>query len=153
MTPIEADALQRSSEFLWNSEIWRVAVNVQHRFEDGYEPSDMDSLRLDCRQLLQKPQGRMRHRHTGSLWIDVNRCGLRLERTGDIVVACGDSAEKVLDQFKKLVGTMLVRIEVRSPGGDADFVLEGGMTLRCFPASRAGNAGWGLSPASDERDI
>ena len=55
MTQSDADGLQQFSKVLWNSEVWRVTVNVQHRFEDGYEPSDIDSLRLDFRQLLANP--------------------------------------------------------------------------------------------------
>ena len=62
MTQSDADGLQQFSKFLWNSEVWRAAVNVQHRFEDGYEPSDMDSLRLDFQQLLPNPAGKVRHR-------------------------------------------------------------------------------------------
>ena len=150
MTQRDADALQQACKFLWNSEIWRAAVNVQHRFEDGYEPSHMDSLRLDFRQLLPKPAGRMRHRQIGSLWIDVNTCGLRLERAGEIVAACEDSSEKVLAQFKLLVGKTLVHIDVTPPGGDTDFVLDDSLSLRCFPASGRCGESWRISSAEGD---
>jgi hypothetical protein len=150
MTQSDAVALQESSKFLWNSKIVRVVVNVQHRFEDGYEPSDLDSLRLEFRQLLSTPEGR-KYREVGTLWIDTCTCGLRLEQAGQITAACGDSSERVLAQFKGLVGKTLSRINISSPGGDADFVLEDGLVLRCFPAT--GNSpSWHISAALDNSD-
>jgi hypothetical protein len=145
VTKNDADVLQESSKFLWNSEIERVVVNVQHRFEDGYEPSDLDSLRVEFRQLLSTSERRKKYRQVGSLWIDTCTCGLRLELAGQIAVACGDSTENLLAQFKQLVGKTLVRINVTSPGGDADFVLEDGMVLRCFPATGHTGDSWRLS--------
>lgn len=150
MTQSDADELQRFSKFLWNSEIWRAAVNVQHRFEDGYEPADLDSLRLDLRQLLSDPDSRIKHRQIGSVWIDVNVCGLRLERMGEVIVACGDSSEKVLTHLKQLVGKTLAHVRITPPGGDADFVLEGGLVLRCFPAT--GDRGESLRISSEDND-
>lgn len=147
MTQSDADALQQCSRFLWNSELWRVAMNVQHRFEDGYEPSDLDSVRFEFRQSLAHPTSRMKHRQTGSLWIDVNACGLRLERAGEIIAACGDSSEKVLAQFKPLVGKTLLRIDISSPGGDTDFVFNDGLLLRCFPATGHCGESWRISSA------
>ncbi len=117
MTQGDADALQQFSKLVWNSEIWRVAVNVQHRFEHGYEPSDMDFLRLDLRQPLSNPESRIKHQHVGSVRFDTSFCGLRLERSGEIIVACGDSSEKVLAQFKGLVGKTLTRIDIALPLG------------------------------------
>jgi hypothetical protein len=149
MTQTEADALQEFSKLLWDSEVWRVVVNVQHRFEDGYEPSDMDSLRLDFRKLLPNPTSRLKqHRQTGSLWIDVNACGLRLERPGEVVAACGDSTDRVLAQFKQLVGKTLARIDITPPGGDTKFLLDDGLLLRCFPATSQCDS-WGISSAED----
>ncbi len=146
----DADALQQLSKLVWNSEIWRVVVNVQHRFEHGYEPSDMDSLRLDLRQLLANPEGRIKHRHVGSVWFDASVCGLRLERTGDVIVACGDSSGKVLTQFRGLVGKTLVRVDIVTLAGDADFVLEDGIVLRCFPATGHAGESWGILPAEKD---
>jgi hypothetical protein len=150
MTQSDADGLQQFSKVLWNSEVWRVTVNVQHRLEDGYEPSDIDSLRLDFRQLLANPTSKTKHRQTGSLSIDVNTCGLRLERVGEIVAACGDSSEKVLAQFKGLVGKTLIRVDISPPGGDTDFVLEDGLSLRCFPATSHNGETWRVSSAEDD---
>jgi hypothetical protein len=103
-----------------------VAVNVQHRFEDGYEPSDMGSLRWGFRQPLPDPIGRKKHRQLGSLWIETGHCGLRLEQADKIVVACGDPTEKVLAQFRRLVGRTLARIDIAPPGGDTSFILADG---------------------------
>jgi hypothetical protein len=150
MTQSDADALQQFSKFCWNSEIWRVTMNVQHRFEEGYEPSDMDSLRLDFRQLLPNPTSRIQHRQIGSLGIDVNICGLRLERAGEITAACCDSSEKVLAHFKQLVGRTLVRVDVTPPGGDTNFVLDDGMLLHCFPANGHCGESWRISSAEDD---
>jgi hypothetical protein len=143
------DALLQFSKLVWNSEIWRVVVNVQHRFEHGYEPSDLDSLRLDLRQLLSNPGSRIKHRHVGSVWFDASVCGLRLERTGDVIVACGDSSDKVLTQFRGLVGKTLARVDIVSPAGDADFVLEDGIVLRCFAATGRFGESWGILPAEN----
>jgi hypothetical protein len=148
MTQGDADALQQISRFCWNSKIWRVAISVQHRFEEGYEPSDMDALRIDFRHLVENPTGRIRHRKTGSLWIDPNVCGVRLERSGDVVAASGDSSEKVLAEFKQLVGKTLVRIEVAPPGGDTNFFIEDGLLLRCFPATGRCNESWRIFPSN-----
>ena len=147
MTQSDVDTLQEHSKVIWNSEVWRVVVNVQHRFEDGYEPSDMDALRLDFRQFLPTPAGKRKHRQIGSVWIDVNTCGLRLERAGAVLVACGDSSDKVLARFKQLVGKTLVCINIAGPGGDTDFVLEDDLVLRCFPATAREGGGWSISLA------
>lgn len=151
MTRGDADALQQFSKLLWNCEIWRVAVNVEHRFEDGYEPSDMDSLRLDLRQLLSNPEGRIKHRNVGSIRFDASACGLRLDRAGEVIVACGDSSEKVLAQTKGLVGKMVVRVDIAPPAGDTDLVLGDGTVLRCFPATGYSGEIWRfLSSDNDE---
>jgi len=150
MTQSDAEAMEEHSKFLWNSEIWRVTVNVQHRFEDGYEPSDMDSLRLDLRQPLPNPVGRINHRQIGSIWLDVASCGLRLERATEVVVACGDPSEKVLARFRELVGRALVSVDISPPGGDTNFVLDDGLLLRCFPASGRGGESWRMSSADDD---
>lgn len=133
MTSSEAAALQQSSLPFWNSQIWRVAVSVQHRYEKGYEQSDLDSLRFDLRRPHSDPTSGTKCRHIGSLWIDVCNCGLRLEQAETVIVCSADSAEKVLAEFKGLVGKTIERVCIASPGGDTDFVLEDGAVLRCFP--------------------
>jgi hypothetical protein len=147
---VETNAPQQFCKFLWNSEIWRVAVNMQHRFEHGYEPSDMDSIRLDFRNLLANPAKKTKHHPIGSLEIDTNTCGLRLEQSGEIVAACGDSSKKVLTQFKQLVGRKLLRVDIAPPSGETDFVSEDGLVLRCFPAtSKAGDI-WRISSSEND---
>ena len=145
------DRLQQLSGFLWNSKVWRAAVDVQHRFEDGYEPSDLDSVRLDFRCVLPKPTSKVGHRQIGSLQIDPNTSGLRLERSDKIIAACGDSSEKVLTEFRQLVGKTLLRIDVARPGGDTDFVLEDGLLLRCFPATSKTGEVWRICSAENGR--
>jgi hypothetical protein len=149
MTPSEAEVLQQSSQPFWDSQIWRVAVNIQHRYEKGYEPSDLDSLRLDLRRLRSNPANKTKYRQIGSLWIDVCNCGLRLEQAGKAVVCSGDSTEKVLAQFKGLVGRTIERVHIAPPGGDTDFVLEDGTVLRCFPATARGGLSWRISSDDD----
>jgi len=150
MTESDADELMQHCKYLWNSELWRVVVNVQHRFEDGYEPSDMDSLRLDFRRPSHDPIERKRHRQVGSLWIETSNCGLRLEQADKIVVGCGDPAEKVLSQFKQLVGRTLARIDIAPPGGDTSFIFTDGAALRCFTATGHCGTVWRIS--SDNGD-
>ena len=134
---------------LWNAEIWRVKVNIQHRFEKGYSSSDLDSLQLEFRQPLAVPGKIVKHRQIGSLWIDVNYCGLRLERGEQLVVAW-DSREKVLDEYSKLVGNTLVRIEITPPAGDSAFILDNGITLRCFVASGHLGTIWRITSADND---
>lgn len=123
---------------------------MQHRFEDGYEPSDLDSVRLDFRCVLPKPTSKVAHRQIGSLQIDPNTSGLRLERSDKIIAACGDSSEKVVTEFRQLVGKTLLRIDVARPGGDTDFVLEDGLLLRCFPATSKTGEVWRISSAEND---
>ncbi|MGB8065288.1 MAG: hypothetical protein WCF26_25625 [Candidatus Sulfotelmatobacter sp.] len=130
-----AEAPQQFYNFLRNSEIWRVAVNVQHRFEAGYEPSDIDSLRIDFRSPVLEATDKASHQPLGSLQVDFNSCGLRLERTGESIAAGGDSSQNVLTQLKQLIGKKLLLIDITPPAGDTDFVFEDGLTLRCFPAT------------------
>ncbi|HET9305925.1 MAG TPA: hypothetical protein VFO46_07860 [Candidatus Sulfotelmatobacter sp.] len=144
-TRSETSGLQQLCKFLLDSEIWRVIVNVQHRFENGYEPSDLDSIRLDFRNLLPSPEGKGKHQPVASLRIDVNTCGLRLERSGEIVAACGDSSEKVLTQLKQIVGRRLLQVDIAPPSGDTSFVSEDGFVLRCFPAISSGGDVWSIS--------
>ncbi len=144
------DPLQQLSGFLWNSKVWRAAVGIQYRFEDDYEPSDLDSVRLDFRRVLPKPTSKVGHRQVGSLQIDPNTSGLRLQRSDKIIVACGDSSEKVLTEFRQLVGKDLLRIDVARPGGDTDFVLEDGLLLRCFPATSKRGEAWRISSAEND---
>ncbi len=120
---------------LSNSETWRVSVDVQHRFEDGYEPSDMDSMGLEFRRRRADRLSKVEYEHIGSMQVDVNTSGLRLERSGEIIVASGDSSEKVLSHFKQLVGKSLLNIEVATLGGDTSFIFEDELLLRCFPAT------------------
>jgi len=149
MRRADTEELQRFSKLVWNSEIWRVNVNIEHRFEKGYSPSHLDSLQLDFRRPLAVPGKIVKHRQIGSLWIDVNNCGLRLERREELVVAW-DSREKVLDEYSKLVGNTLSRIEITPPAGDTAFILEDGVTLRCFVA--AGHQGniWRITSIDDD---
>ena len=72
--------------------------------------------------------------------------GSGLSEGGEILIACHDSSEKVLERLKELVGKALVRVEIAAPGGDTDFVLEDGLVLRCFPATQDGGA-WRISSA------
>lgn len=147
MKQTDVEELQRFSKFIWDSEIWRVNVNIQHRFEKGYSPSDLDSLQLDLRQLLPVPGKILKHRQVGSVWIDATRCELRIDQKDEILVSSMDSREKVLAQYSQLVGKTLVHVEIAPPAGDTSFILGNGMSLRCFPVSCRNGDIWCMTSA------
>jgi hypothetical protein len=77
--------------------------------------------------------------------LDLRQLPTRLEQGGKILVGSGDSVAKVLDQFPKMVGRRLLRIEVRPPGGDTAFVFENDLTVNCFPARSKEDDSWIIS--------
>jgi hypothetical protein len=79
----------------------------------------------------------------------VNNCGLRLERGEELVVAW-DSREKVLDKYSKLVGNTLSRVEITPPAGDTAFILEDGMTIRCFVSAVYQGNIWRITSVDDD---
>jgi hypothetical protein len=141
MTQRDAETLQEFSKVLWGASIWRVRLNIQHRFEEGYSPEDLDELCLDFHEPLLVPEKIRTHRRVGSLWMGTNS-GARLEQGGKTLVGCGDSAAKVLDQFPKMVGSRLLTVEVRPPAGDTVFIFENDLALNCFPASSREGSSW-----------
>lgn len=114
---VEGDGLKQFSKFLNQSKTWRVAVNVQHRFEPGYEPSDLNSVQVEFRQPAHVSAAESGPSIIGKLQTDSSTSEARLERSGEIVVACGDSGEKVLVHFRELVGRTLLRVEVAPLSG------------------------------------
>jgi hypothetical protein len=117
-------------------------MNIQHRFEEGYSPEDLDELCLDFREPLPVSEKVQKHRRVGSLLIDVGTSGARLERGGRTLVNSSDSVAKVLEEFPKMVGSRLVRVEVRPPGGDTEFHFQNDLILNCFHARSRGNNPW-----------
>jgi hypothetical protein len=74
-----------------------------------------------------------------------------LEQEGRILVASMDCAAKLLDQFPKLVGSKLLNIAVKPPGGDTAFVFENDLTLNCFPTNSQKGIAWVIeTEAGDE---
>ncbi len=144
MTQRDAEAAQELSRVLWGATIWRVRLNIQHRFEEGYSPEDLDELCLDFHEPLPVPEKIRTHRRVGSLWINAN-CAARVEQGGKILVGSADSVAKVLDQFPKLVGRRLLRVEVQPPGGDTQFIFENDLVLNCFPARSREHNSWIIS--------
>jgi len=83
-------ALVRSQVFL-NCQVWRVRLNVQHRFErasedDLYSPENLDELCLDFNKPLRVPVGVRKHYRVGSLWVNISNCGLRLQHKRNVLV-------------------------------------------------------------------
>jgi hypothetical protein len=151
MTAQRAATLQQSSRILWNTYVWQVRLNIQHRFEKGYSPQDLDGLRLDFHEPVSIPEDRWTHRNIGSLWINVCNCGVRLEQRGKTIVASSDSVPKVLDQLSKMVGRQLIGIEVLPPGGDARFLFDDGLALNCFPAKSQEAETWAICAVDHKR--
>ncbi len=141
MTLRDTETLQDFSRVLWGSCIWRVRLNIEHRFEEGYSPEDLDELCLDFHEPLPVPEKIRKHRRIGSLWIGANS-GMRLEQGGKTLVSSADSVAKILDQFPKMVGSRLLRVEVRPPAGDTVFIFENDLALRCFPARSQDGSSW-----------
>ena len=84
-------------------------------------------------------------RWTGSIRIDINRCGMRLLKEEEILVASGDSSEKILATLPELTGHVLQGIEI-SPGvGDVCFAFDGHLKLLCFPTLSDGLNCWLIS--------
>lgn len=117
---------------------------MQHRFEDGYAPSDLDNLTLEFRRRSQTASVKKEYQHVGSLQVDANTSGLRLERSAEIIAASGDSSEKVLAHFRSLVGKTLLEIGVTS-GGDTRFGFDDGLLPRCFAATTKVGDIWRIS--------
>ncbi len=125
-------------------------LNIQHRFEEGYSPEDLDELCLDFHEPLAVPEKIRKHRRVGSLWINASNSGARLERERKTLVCSGDSVAKVLDEFSKMVGCRLLKTLVSPPGGDTSFIFENELILSCFPAkSRAGDS-WVICTKDDD---
>jgi hypothetical protein len=146
------DNRQQDCNLLLNSEVWRVAVNVQHRFENDYEPSDIDSIRLDFWHPESSSMERCR-RQVGSIEIDANTCGLRLERLHAIVVACGDSSQNILQNVNQLVGRKLLRVDITPIAGDTALMFDEGLVLRCFPATSEQGDIWRLSSTNGDEFV
>jgi hypothetical protein len=54
----------------------------------------------------------------------------------------GYAAAKVLEQFPRMMGSRLVKADVRPPGGDTTFIFENDLTLNCFPARSQEGVSW-----------
>jgi hypothetical protein len=147
----DSEILEELSKVLWGAHIWRVRLNIQHSFEEGYSPEDLDELCLDFREPLPVPEKIRKHRRVGSLWINACNSGARLEHGGKILVASSDSVAKVLDQFSKMVGIRLLKIEVRPPGGDTMFIFEENLILNCFPATSSEGISWVICTEDDNQ--
>jgi hypothetical protein len=147
MTHHDTETLQEFSKSLWGAHTWQVRLNIQHRFEEGYSPEDLDELCLDFNEPLPVPEKTRKHRKVGSLWINARTSGARLEQGGKTLVCCGDSVAKVLDQFSKMVGSRLLKAEVRPPGVDTTFIFQNDLTLNCFPARSQEDYSWTIYAA------
>jgi hypothetical protein len=147
MAPLGYAGALNATKVLWNALVWRVRLNVQHRFEGGsqerlYSPEDLDEICLDFHEPLPKPAGVRKHRRVGSLWVNVANCGVRLVDKDETVVRSGDSTATILNRFPRMLDHRLIEVRIDYPGGDTRFVFDEGVTLTCFPANTTGGASW-----------
>jgi hypothetical protein len=147
MTPVGYAAAIDASKVLCNALVWRVRLNIQHRFErasqdDLYSPEDLDAICLDFHEPLPEAVGFRKHRRVGSLWVNVANCGVRLAHKEKSVVRSGDSTATILDRFPRLLDHRLIEVRVDYPGGDTRFMFDEGVVLTCFPANTTGGASW-----------
>ena len=147
MRPSDVETALDRSRVLWDSEIWRVWLNIQHRFERAssdelYAPEDLDEICLDFHKPLAVPERIRKHRRVGSLWIKVDLCGVRLLRGDRVIVRSGDSTAALLSHFSQMLDFRLVEVEIDHPGGDTRFKFADDRTLECFPAVSTGGATW-----------
>ena len=146
MTQAAAAALN-ASRVLCDALIWRVRLNIQHRFErasadDLYSPEDLQEICLDFHKPLDIPEGVRKHQRVGSLWVNLGNCGLRLAVEGKDLVRSGDSTATILAQFPQMLDLRLTEVQIEHPGGDTRFVFDKGHTLTCFPANTTGGTSW-----------
>jgi hypothetical protein len=147
MTRADTTAALDASRVLWDALIWRVRLNIQHRFErtlsdDLYSPEDLDEICLDFQKPLAVPEGVRKDRRVGSLWVNVANCGLRLTNERKVLVRSGDSTSTILKQFPQMIDLRLMEAQIDCPGGDTRFVFDRGRTLTCFPANTTGGVSW-----------
>jgi hypothetical protein len=71
-------------------------------------------------------------------------CRSPLGTRRQVLVGSSDSVAKILDQFPKMLGSRLFKIEVQPPGGDAAFIFENEIILNCFPARSHKEASWAV---------
>jgi hypothetical protein len=70
MTQQDAQYLRDLTGILWNSQAWRLRVNIEHRFEKGaspelYSPEDLNELCLDFHKPLPAPERVQRYQWSG----------------------------------------------------------------------------------------
>jgi len=156
MTQQDAGYLRDLTRALWNSQIWRVRLNIEHRFEQGvspelYSPQDLDELCLDFHKLLPVPEKVRKYQRVGSVWIIVRNCGVRVQHGSQVLVNSEDSTSKILAVLPTMIGNRLVEVTVDYPGGDTRFVFEDGRTVTCFPANSQEGVNWVINTeAGDE---
>jgi hypothetical protein len=155
MTRADADAAVDRSKVLWGTQIWRIRLNIQHRFErassdDVYAPEDLDEVCLDFHKALPVPEGIRKHRRIGSLWLNAANCGIRLSHGHTVLLRNWDSTMKVLHLFRSVLDFQLLEVQIDHPGGDTRFVFDREHTLTCFPANSTGGVSWVI--VADEGD-
>ena len=84
----------------------------------------------------------------GTLSVEADAGGFRLERAGEILVASDDSSGKALTVFPQLLGRTLLRVEASPPAREAVLRFDDDLVLRCFPANSLGHTGWSLHPSN-----
>ena len=150
MTRQDAQYLRDLTRVLWNSQVWRVKVNIEHSFEEGvssdlYSPQYLDVLCLDFRKPLLVEEKARKFQRVGSIRVNVSNCGVRVQHGDKILVNSKDSTSHILAVLPTMIGSRLVEITVDHPGGDTRLVFEDGRTVTCFPASSREGVNWAMN--------
>ncbi|MGO9062922.1 MAG: hypothetical protein ACLQU2_37010 [Candidatus Binataceae bacterium] len=147
ITRSEAHGLPESSTVLMGTEVWQIWIDAIHQLQDGYSAGWVRELNLDLLQPLPLA-GESHRRPMGTLSVEADAGGFRLERAGEILVASDDSSGKALAVFPQLLGRTLLRVEASPPAREAVFHFDDDLALRCFPANSQGRTGWSLHPSN-----
>lgn len=147
MTQQDAQYLRGLTEALWDSQVWRLRLNIQHSFEQGtspelYSPEDLDELCLDFHKPRPASERVRKSQRVGSVWIIVRNCGVRLQHHDKVLVNSGDSTSKILAVLPTMIGSRLIEVTIDHPGGDTRFVFDDERTLTCFPANSRKGVNW-----------
>ena len=148
ITPSEAYGLLESSTVM-GTEVWQIWIDAIHQLQDGYCADWVRVLNLDLLQPLPLA-GESHRRPMGTLSVEADAGGFRLERAGEILVASDDSSGKELTVFPQLLGRTLLRVEASPPAPEAIFHFDDNLALRCFVANSQGRTVWSLHPSNGD---
>lgn len=63
----------------------------------------------------------------------------------------GDSTSKILAILPTMIGSCLIEVTIKHPGGDTRFVFDDELTLTCFPANSRKGVNWVIETKPETR--